>query len=76
MIKISVIRNCQVLLPHVKPGAHGENFAEQNVIRGTLLSKILTVCAGLYQENLLMNDVRCLIFICHLFFCEIFSICI
>ena len=31
--------------------ANGEDFAEESVIRGTLLSKILTVCAGLKKSN-------------------------
>ena len=32
---------------HKKLTANGEDFAEESFIRGTLLSKILTVCAGL-----------------------------
>ncbi len=35
----------------LKLAAHGENFAEQNATNGTLLSKILIVCA----QNLLRN---------------------
>ena len=37
-------------IPHQKLTANGEDFAEKSVIRGTLLSKILIMCAGLKRN--------------------------
>ena len=41
-------------IPQQKLTANGEDFAKESFIRGTLLSKILTVCAGL-KLKLLCN---------------------
>ena len=37
--------------PRAKPVARGEDFAEESFIRGTLLSKILTVCGRFLLSN-------------------------
>ena len=34
-------------------------------------SEIPIIAAPLYQESLLMNDIRCLIFICDFIFCDL-----
>ena len=36
----------QTVTANAKLTANGEDFAEESLICGTLLSKILTVCAG------------------------------
>ena len=47
----SVGRHTIGCLSYLKPGAHGEDFAEQNSTNETVLSKILTVCGQFLLRN-------------------------
>ena len=50
--------NFQNSMSYIKPGTHGEDFAEQSSKNETFLSKILTVCGQFFVINCSFVAVR------------------